>query len=249
MKILGIIPARFGSTRFPGKPLAEIHGKSMIQRVYEQCKKSIHLSDILVATDDVRIIDHVKGFGGNVYMTAKEHRSGTERCKEALEIWEKYQAEKWEYVINIQGDEPFISPDDIDLVGKLLGQEGAEIATLVKRITNEDELSDPNIVKVVLDQMGDALYFSRSMIPFAHTENTGDWLAKYHYFKHIGIYGYTSTILKRLSGLPETDPERAESLEQLRWLGHGLKIATAITDNDSISIDSPSDLLKITNIT
>jgi 3-deoxy-manno-octulosonate cytidylyltransferase (CMP-KDO synthetase) len=249
MKILGIIPARYGSSRFPGKPLADIHGKSMIQRVYEQSKKSSCLTEVIVATDDQRIANHVTKFKGKVLMTSDKHRNGTERCVEALNIWGREQNEAWQGVINIQGDEPFISPDDIDLVGKLLEQPGSTIATLVKRISSFDELLDPNVVKVVLNRHSEALYFSRSPIPNVRGEApSAQWIEEFPFYKHLGIYGYASDILIRLPGLSKTVPEESESLEQLRWLGHGLKIKTAITDSESIAIDKPSDLLKITNI-
>jgi 3-deoxy-manno-octulosonate cytidylyltransferase (CMP-KDO synthetase) len=250
MKILGIIPARYDSSRFPGKPLAIIHGKSMIQRVYEQCKRSACLTEVIIATDDQRIADHAQGFGGKVVMTSKNHQSGTARCEEALRKWQQEQEVEWQGVINIQGDEPFISPEDIDLIGNLLKQAGSKIATLVKKTTSEEELSDPNVVKVVLNEYGEAMYFSRSLIPYfsieSHPEKKSDRIT---FYKHIGIYGYTSDILARLPNLSATSPEEAESLEQLRWLGHGIKIQTALTDKESVAIDTPSDLLKFTNIT
>lgn len=249
MNILGIIPARYASTRFPGKPLADIGGKSMIQRVYGQCLKAKHLADVIVATDDQRIFDHVIEFGGKAVMTSPDHTSGTDRCQEALEIWLKDSAFEYQAVINIQGDEPFIAPEDIDLVGDLLHQPTTNIATLVKKITAEKDLSNPNVVKVVLNNHQEALYFSRSPIPYLRGIENEAWLSHLVYYRHIGIYGYKSDILERLPALSATELELAESLEQLRWLGHGIKIKTALTDTESISIDTPSDLLKITNIT
>ncbi len=249
MNILGIIPARYASTRFPGKPLADIGGKSMIQRVYEQSEKSQLLSGVVVATDDQRIFDHVKGFGGKVVITSPAHSSGTERCKEALDILENETAETYDSVINIQGDEPFISPDDIDKMAQLLGERGINIATLVKAIRDKEDLTNENVVKVVLNRYAEALYFSRSVIPFLRSREPDEWTAHQTYYRHIGIYGYQADILRRLPELEATDLELAESLEQLRWLGYGLKIKTAVTDSESIAIDTPLDLLKITNIT
>lgn len=249
MEILGIIPARYASTRFPGKPLADIMGKSMIQRVHEQCLKASCLKDVIVATDDQRILDHVAGFGGRAVMTSDRHSSGTERCREALEVQEKAGKGPFDAVINIQGDEPFISPDQIDQVGSLLEDEATNIATLVKLIKDQEELTNPNVVKVVLNRYGEALYFSRSVVPFLRNQEQGNWTVHHPFYKHIGIYGYKADILARLPGLEPTELEKAESLEQLRWLGYGLKIRTAITEMESIAIDTPSDLLKITNIT
>jgi 3-deoxy-manno-octulosonate cytidylyltransferase (CMP-KDO synthetase) len=248
LKILGIIPARYASTRFPGKPLADIGGKSMIRRVYEQCRKAECLTDVVVATDDQRIFDHVLGFEGKVVMTSAGHGSGTERCREALQIVSKDKTATFDAVINIQGDEPFISPLQIELVGQLLAEPKTNIATLVKRITAPEEIWDPNVVKAVLNRYREALYFSRSPIPFLRGKEKHDWPGSHIFYKHIGIYGYKSDILERLPELEATPLETAESLEQLRWLGWGLKIRTAETDIESISIDTPSDLLKITNI-
>lgn len=248
MAILGIIPARYDSSRFPGKPLADIGGKSMIQRVYEQSLKSAVLQEVIVATDDRRIFDHVTGFGGKAVMTSTTHRSGTERCREAWRNHCDNQGSSWDAVINIQGDEPFISPAQIDLAGLLLNEPAVNICTLVKKIARTEELLDPNVVKVVLNRFGEALYFSRSPIPFVRGADPGNWLSQTTFFKHIGIYGYKSDILDRLPDLPPSEPEIAESLEQLRWLSNGLKIKTAVTLTETISIDTPDDLLKITNI-
>ena len=249
MNTLGIIPARYGSSRFPGKPLADIGGKSLIQRVYDQGLKAACLKDLIVATDDQRILEHVLGFGGQAVLTSDKHRSGTERCKEAVLIWNEGHPGPWEVVINIQGDEPFISPGQIDLVGELLSEPGTDIGTLVKKISDLTELTDPNVVKVVLNRYGDAMYFSRSAIPYLRDKNPEEWTSHQTYYKHIGIYGYKTDILVRLPELYPTEAEIAESLEQLRWLSYGLKIRTRVTETESISIDTPSDLLKITNIT
>jgi 3-deoxy-manno-octulosonate cytidylyltransferase (CMP-KDO synthetase) len=249
MDILGIIPARYASTRFPGKPLADISGKSLIQRVYEQSRKAACLKDLIVATDDQRILEHVLGFGGQAVMTSEKHRSGTERCKEAIMTWNEGHTGPWEVVINIQGDEPFIAPEQIDLVGELLGEPGTDIGTLVKKITDKKELTDPNVVKVVMNRYGDAMYFSRSPIPFLRGRDLDDWTDHQSYYKHIGIYGYKTDILIRFPELYPSELELAESLEQLRWLAYGLKIRTKVTEMESIAIDTPSDLSKITNIT
>ena len=239
MKIIGIIPSRYASTRFPAKSLALIKGKSMIQRVYEQAQQSSALNTVVIATDHQEIYEHVKKFGGAVCMTRPEHASGTDRCYEALAL----QRQKYDYVINIQGDEPFIQPDQIDLLaGKLDGM--TEIATLVKALQTEEQLFNPNVVKVVLNDMMDALYFSRSPIP--HIRNTAekDWLTKHKFYKHIGMYAYRSDVLERLTRLSISSLEKAESLEQLRWLESGFKISVAETLTETMGIDTPEDLQK-----
>lgn len=242
MKIIGIIPARFASTRFPGKPLVDIQGKSMIQRVYEQCLLSKSLSAIMIATDDVRIFDHVESFGGKAFMTSPEHQSGTDRC---AEIIESNTSDTWDAVINIQGDEPYIHPEQIDLLCEVLVEQKAPIATLVKKISSPDELFNHNNVKVVLNNKMDAIYFSRSPIPYNRNYPEQEWLKNSVYYKHIGIYGYQVDILKEISKLDKTNLEVTESLEQLRWIENGYMIKAAITSLESIAIDTPSDLLKI----
>jgi 3-deoxy-manno-octulosonate cytidylyltransferase (CMP-KDO synthetase) len=239
MKILGIIPSRYGSSRFPGKPLVNIEGKPMIQRVYEQAKKCAALADVIVATDDQRIADAVLNFGGKVIMTSEQHQNGTERCAEAVEKNEAADA-----VINIQGDEPFIHPEQIDAVAQLL-TDGAEIATLVKRLDKFKEYLSPNIVKVAVSAQSKALFFSRSPLPFIRDEFTHDYFAQHVFHKHIGIYGYKTDVLKQLVQLPYSMLEDAEKLEQLRWLDNGYTITVAETTHESIAIDVPSDLLKI----
>ncbi len=233
MKILGIIPARYASTRFPAKPLADIGGKSMIQWVYTQAIESSKISKVVVATDDQRIFDHVTSFGANVCMTSTDHVSGTDRCFEAL----TKQSDKYDYVINIQGDEPFIAPKQIDLLGSLLDGK-TELATLAKKIDDPEMLSNPNVVKLVKDLHNDALYFSRSMIPYPR--NAGS----HNYFKHIGTYAYRADILEKITQLPQSSLERAESLEQLRWLENGYKIKVAETELETIGVDTPDDLEK-----
>ncbi|WP_276365708.1 3-deoxy-manno-octulosonate cytidylyltransferase [Chryseolinea sp. H1M3-3] len=239
MKIIGIIPSRYASTRFPAKSLAVINGKSMIQRVYEQVQQSSALNDVVVATDHREIYEHVKKFGGEVCLTKPDHVSGTDRCYEALTLQQK----KYDYVINIQGDEPFIQPDQIDLLaGKLDGT--TEIATLVKSLHNEEQLFNPNVVKVVVTKSMDAMYFSRSPIP--HIRNTPEekWITNHKFYKHIGMYAYRSDVLERITRLSVSSLETAESLEQLRWLEHGFKISVAETDTETMGIDTPEDLQK-----
>jgi 3-deoxy-manno-octulosonate cytidylyltransferase (CMP-KDO synthetase) len=239
MKILGVIPTRYGSTRFPGKPLIDIGGKSMIQRVYEQCLKTKILSKILVATDDERIFKHASNFS-DVIMTRSDHPSGTDRCREALE----QQQEIFDYVINIQGDEPFIDPVQIEILAAEL-KKGASIATLAKPIVDENMLQNPNIVKVVIASDGNALYFSRAPIPFNRNAGNNPWTNKHTYLKHIGLYGYNADSLREITKLPVGQLERMESLEQLRWLEHGYRIRVGITNIETIGIDTPEDLEKI----
>ncbi len=242
MKIIGIIPARFASTRFPGKPLVDILGKTMIQRVYEQCLLSKRLSAIIIATDDARIFDHVESFGGKAFMTSPEHQSGTDRCSEIIE---SNTTDKWDAVINIQGDEPYIHPEQIDLLCEVLVEQKAQIATLVKKIFSPDELFNHNNVKVVLNNKMDAIYFSRSPIPYNRNYPEQEWLKNSVYYKHIGIYGYQVNTLKEISKLEKTNLEVTESLEQLRWIENGYTIKAAITSLESLAIDTPADLLKI----
>lgn len=237
MKILGLIPARYASTRFPAKPLAYIAGKSMIQRVYEQAQKSKTFNKVVVATDHPEIYKHVEQFGGAVCMTKESHVSGTDRCYEAM----TQQPERYDYVINIQGDEPFIQPAQIDLLGGLLNGV-TEIATLIKLIENPDQLFNPNVVKAVVNKYGEALYFSRSTIPHIRNTPDADWMKKHRFFKHIGMYAYRSDILEQLTKLPVSSLESAESLEQLRWLENGFNISTAETSVETIGIDTPDDL-------
>ncbi|MBL7841882.1 MAG: 3-deoxy-manno-octulosonate cytidylyltransferase [Cyclobacteriaceae bacterium] len=236
--ILGIIPARYASTRFPGKPLADIGGKSMIQRVYEQVKKSKRVTDAIVATDNQEIFDHVTKFGGRVRMTKESHVSGTDRCYEALTL----QKAPFDYVINIQGDEPFIQPEQIDLLAGLLDGK-TEIATLVKKIEDREQLFNPNVVKAVVAANGEALYFSRSTVPHIRNTPEADWIRKHSFYKHIGMYAYRTDVLKRLTELPVSPLEKAESLEQLRWLENGFRIKVAETKTETIGIDTPEDLL------
>jgi 3-deoxy-manno-octulosonate cytidylyltransferase (CMP-KDO synthetase) len=243
MDVLGIIPARFASTRFPGKPLTDINGKTMIRRVFEQASAS-GLTEVIVATDDDRIYNHVLDFGGKAVMTAEHHQSGTDRCFEAYKQFDK----PYEYIINIQGDEPFIKPEQIDLVASCFNHPNTQLATLVKKITTEEELFNVNAPKVVLSNTGDALYFSRQAIPYCRNVPQDIWHKQHTYYKHIGIYGYRADILEQITQLPPSALELAESLEQLRWLENGFKITTALTEFETIGIDSPEDLEKVQHL-
>lgn len=246
MKVLGVIPARYASTRFPGKPLVMINGKSMIRRVYEQACKCESLSEVIVATDESSIENHVRLFGGNVMMTSGSHKSGTERSAEVAEKLRNVQKE-FDVIVNIQGDEPYIDPAQIAQVVSCFGGKNTMIATLMKKITSEAELNSPSVVKVLAGTGGQALYFSRAVIPFLRDAEKNKWLERCDYFKHIGIYGYTTDTLMQIVRLPVSRFEAAESLEQLRWLDHGYSIVVKETEYESIAIDIPTDLLKLTN--
>lgn len=241
MKILGIIPARYGSTRFPGKPLVDIKGKSMIQRVYEQAKNCNSLNDVVVATDDERIFDHITTFDGNVVMTSEKHQSGTDRCAEVIEKID----EEYDVVINIQGDEPYIDPIQITQLCNCFNETKTDIATLIKKIDSAEDLFNENKVKAVKNSNDFAIYFSRNPIPFLKGVKKESWLAQQTYYKHIGIYGYRNEVLKKITRMPLSPLEQAEGLEQLRWLENGLFIKVAETQLEAIAIDSPEDLEKI----
>ncbi len=240
MKFICIIPARYASTRFPGKPLAVIHNKTMIQRVYEQA--GLSLSEVWVAADDQRIKEAVEQFGGKVVMTSTEHKSGTDRVAEAVKNIEQFTGQKFDVVINVQGDEPFIQPEQITAVQKCFDNEKTAIATLVKPITREDEIFDSNKVKAVISNTQKALYFSRSAIPFLRGVPQEEWLNKGKFYKHIGMYAYRKEVLQEITKLPQSALELAESLEQLRWLENGYHIQTEFTYHESIGIDTPKDL-------
>jgi len=240
MKILGIIPSRFASTRFPGKPLVQIQGKSMIQRVYEQASKSTLLADVVVATDDVLIANEVTRFGGKFVMTASTHISGTDRCAEVIAKLSGFDS-----VINIQGDEPFIDPLQIDLLASCFDDAKVQIATLIKKIDSQEDLFNESIPKVVLNDRNEAIYFSRQTIPFLRNIEKTEWLERGTFFKHIGIYGYTIDALLQITRLQPAKLELAESLEQLRWLEAGFKIDTRTTSIETLAIDTPEDLNKL----
>lgn len=240
MKILGVIPARYASTRFPGKPLVRIHGKSMIQRVYEQAIKSKSLSEVIVATDDERIAAEVSDFGGRYVMTGDNHLSGTDRCAEVVSGKPGFDA-----VINIQGDEPYIDPSQIDLLASCFDDDDVQIATLIKEIHTNAELFNTNIPKVVINHREQAIYFSRQTIPYLRNHDQEQWVSAHLFYKHIGIYGYTCPALLKITKLPPSTLELSESLEQLRWVEHGYNIQTKVTDIETIAIDTPEDLQRI----
>jgi 3-deoxy-manno-octulosonate cytidylyltransferase (CMP-KDO synthetase) len=240
MKILGVIPSRYASSRFPAKPLANIGNKTMVQMVYDQSKKSTLLDDVYVATDHPLIESNIKGFGGNVMMTSEKHRNGTERIFELVSrISEDYDA-----VVNIQGDEPFIKPEQIDMLCKEIIKPDVDIATLAKRIKTEDELFNSDVVKVIFNNQHKAIYFSRQAIPFLRSFEQKDWVENTDYYKHIGLYAYKTSILKKLIDLAPSRLEQAESLEQLRWLEAGYNIYVCETQYESFGIDRPEDIEK-----
>ena len=241
MKFIGIIPARYASTRFPGKPLADMKGKYMIQRVYEQARKV--LDHVCVATDDDRIFNAVRSFGGEVVMTSAQHRSGTDRCFEAYRTLGGHE----DVVINIQGDEPFIKPEQIESLIACFDSPQIQIATLVRPFEASEgyeALANPNSPKVVLNERHEALCFSRSVIPYLRGVEPAEWLSRHTYYKHIGMYGYRADVLGQITCLPQSSLELAESLEQLRWLQNGYTIKVGITTQETIGIDTPADLEK-----
>lgn len=243
MNILAIIPARLASTRFPGKPLIDINGKPMIQRVYEQTKKAFE--NVVVATDDDRIFAAVEKFGGKAIMTSEKHESGTDRCAEALSIYEKLSKQEFEFIINVQGDEPYIQPEQLKLLAACIQKQGSQIATLVKKIENDEVLFDRNIPKVVINKNKEVIYFSRQTIPYLRNEESNNWIQKHVFYKHIGLYAYTKSILLEITKLKPSKLEKAESLEQLRWIENEYKINVEITDIESISVDTKEDLEKL----
>lgn len=240
LRILVVIPARYNSSRLPGKPLAMIGGRSMIQRVYEQVLKCKGVDHVLVATDDDRIASAVTLFGGQVAITSSAHQSGTSRCAEvAAKLHGKYDV-----LINVQGDEPFIAPEQVERIIRCFDDSSVTIATLIKQITMPSDLTNPNVVKAVVGTSNQALYFSRSALPHLRGIPEPDWYTTGIFFKHIGIYGYRTDILQQLVQLPENNLEQAESLEQLRWLANGFRIYAAITSEETMSIDTQEDLDK-----
>lgn len=236
MKFIGIIPARYASTRFPGKPLALLGGKPVIQHVYE--KVAAVLEAAYVATDDERIYDVVKSFGGQVVMTRTDHKSGTDRIEEAIE---KIGGE-WDVVINVQGDEPFVAKNQLDTICHCFDDPTTQIATLGKPFESMEAVQNPNSPKIVVDNMGFAMYFSRSVIPYVRGKEMSSWLTHYPFLKHLGIYAYRKDVLRQVTQLPQSSLEIAESLEQLRWLQNGFKIKVGTTDVETVGIDTPQDL-------
>ena len=259
MKFIAIIPARYASTRFPGKPLALLGGKTVIERVVEQVSQVI--GDVRVATDDVRIARAVEGFGGNVVMTRSDHKSGTDRIREAMDIVCGLRAanagqavtplprSEWpDVVVNVQGDEPFIQPSQIATVMQCSDDEATEIATLGKPFTSMDAVRNPNSPKIVTDLRGNALYFSRSVIPYVRGKAEEEWISCHTFLKHIGLYAYRREVLCRVTELPQSPLEVAESLEQLRWLQNGYRIKVGLTDVETVGIDTPEDLERAEQI-
>ena len=238
MKFIAIIPARYASTRFPGKPLAILGGKPVIQRVYEQVTRVI--PDAYVATDDDRIYQTVEKFGGKAVMTSPNHKSGTDRIEEAVEKI----GGQWDVVINVQGDEPFIQPSQIETVCRCFEAEETQIATLGKPFSSMEAVENPNSPKIVVDNRGFALYFSRSIIPFVRGVDKQEWLGRYPFLKHLGLYAYRTEVLREVTRLPQSSLELAESLEQLRWLQNGYRIRVGLTDVETVGIDTPEDLVN-----
>ena len=236
MKFIGIIPARYASTRFPGKPLALLGGKPVIQHVYE--KVAAVLEAAYVATDDEHIYDAVKSFGGQVVMTRTDHKSGTDRIEEAIE---KIGGE-WDVVVNVQGDEPFVAKSQLDTICHCFDDPTTQIATLGKPFESMEAVQNPNSPKIVVDNMGFAMYFSRSVIPYVRGKEESSWLTHYPFLKHLGIYAYRKDVLRQVTQLPQSSLEIAESLEQLRWLQNGFKIKVGTTDVETVGIDTPQDL-------
>ncbi len=241
MKAIGIIPARYASSRFQGKPLVDIRGKTMIHRVYEQAIQAQELDEVIIATDDVRIENEVHTFGGKCCMTDAALPSGTDRVAAVLK-----QNPDYDLVINIQGDEPFINPTQIDQLCHFLRENPSfEIATMATKILNHEAIFSPDLVKVVFDKMNKALYFSRHPIPYVRGAEKASWMEKQAYYQHIGIYGFRAKTLLQITDYPQSELEKAESLEQLRWLEHGHSIGITFTDEKTVGIDTPEDLEKL----
>lgn len=240
MSIIGIIPARYASTRFPGKPLAMIKGKSMLQRVYEQSRKCNLLNEVIVATDDERIASHAATFGAPVVITRAEHPSGTDRCYEAY----LKHGKKFDYVINVQGDEPFLDPAQITSLAEICTG-NVEIATQMIKCKDHAVLFDKGEVKIVLNTKKEALYFSRNVIPAVKNKPESEWHNFFDYYRHVGMYAYRVDILAQITQLQPSSLEQAESLEQLRWLEHGYKITCTETNFDSHCVDTPEDIEKV----
>jgi len=238
MKFIGIIPARYASTRFPGKPLAMLGGRTVIQRVYEQA--TAVLEEAYVATDDERIFQCVEQFGGRAIMTRADHKSGTDRIEEAAE---KIGTDA-DVIINIQGDEPFIQQSQIETLIRLFDNADTQIGTLGKRFESIEAVMNPNSPKIVTDSHGFALYFSRSVIPYVRGQEQAAWLQHFPYLKHLGLYAYRREVLREVTKLPQSLLEKAESLEQLRWLENGYRIRVGLTDVETVGIDTPDDLIR-----
>lgn len=246
MSFIAIIPARYSSKRFPGKPLIKINGNTMIHLVYKQAVKVF--DTVYVATDDQRIFDEVSAFGGKVVMTKKRHKSGTERCAEAILKIEAEEDRTFDVIINIQGDEPFVKTEQLTELKKCFKLKRTQIATLAKPINNKEDIFNPNKPKVLLNNKNEAIYFSRSPVPYLRGVKYEKWVSKHLFYKHIGLYGFRKEVLIEIAGLNSTPLETAESLEQLRWIENNYKIKVAFTEHESFSIDTPKDLEKIKQI-
>ncbi len=243
MRILGVIPARYGSTRFHAKALVDIQGKPMIQHVYERSSEALSLDKVIVATDHPEILNVVEKFGGQAIMTKESHPSGTDRCYEAyLNLNETY-----DYIINIQGDEPFIQAKPIDECAELLDGE-TELATMISKIKDLETLINPKIAKVVVNEFREAIYFSRQVIPYLRDVDLEDYLDNHTFYKHVSIYAYRTDVLKKITSLSTGVLEEAEKLEQLRWIEHGFRIKTGVTEHESFGIDTEDDLIKALKI-
>ena len=239
LRIVGVIPARFASTRLPGKPLVDIGGKSMVQRVWEQARKAGSLSAVVVATDADGVMEHVRGFGGEAVLTSPEHPSGTDRCFEALSIMGR---DRFDAVVNVQGDEPFIEPAQIDELCSALRDAQDGIATLAQEVTDDRDLDDPGEVLITVDKEMNALYFSRAAIPFLRDPGAGPRHRRFRFLKHVGIYGFRTAVLERIVAMPPSPLVLAEQLEHLRWLENGLSVRVGLTAHPSFCVDTPADL-------
>jgi 3-deoxy-manno-octulosonate cytidylyltransferase (CMP-KDO synthetase) len=242
LKILGIIPARYASSRLPAKLLLEVEGKSILQMVYERCLQATSLSEVVIATDSTLVQEHVKGFGGNVVMTSDKHPSGTDRCAEALKVMGG--TINYDFVINVQGDEPLMDPQNINLLSSSF-KITSEISSVCIKINETDTLLNPNVVKVVMNENREAMYFSRSPIPHLREVATEDWVQKADYYKHVGMYGFRADILEKIVKLPVSRLEGQEKLEQLRWLSNGYKVRMVEVFSDGIGIDTAEDFQRL----
>lgn len=241
MKCLAIIPARYASTRFPAKPLAMLGGRYIIERVYRQAQRAFR--DVVVATDDERIVSAVEGFGGRAVMTSSEHQCGTDRCYEAMQI----VGGDYDIIVNVQGDEPFVRPEQLEALVECFRDPEVDIATLAKPFTEADgweALSNPNSPKVVLSKDMRAMYFSRSVIPYMRDAKPEEWLTRHKYYKHLGLFAFRAKTLRQITALEQTPLELTEKLEQLRWLENGYRIGVAITEQETVGIDTPEDLCR-----
>lgn len=244
--VLGVIPARYKSSRFPGKPLVDILGMSMIERVYKQCCKAKQLDDVCVATDDLAIFEHVQSFGGNVFMTNENHPSGTDRCLEAAILYsKKHKDSELGIIVNIQGDEPLIAPENINIAIEAFEDSETQITTLATEFKSTEQLQNPNTVKITFTKSQNALYFSRSIIPFVRNSTSENLIENFNFLKHIGLYAYRFDVLKEICKLSESSLEKIEMLEQLRWLENDYKVKIVKCESEGLCVDVPSDLIPV----